>query len=173
MKGFLNMFKNVYKFKNLNDASQNCIRAFNNKDLLNKKQVLKLFRNINNQLIKNNIVNDLFTFNNYDFDADYNYMGCPYNDYEYHHVVLCRNNAFASPSYEGNYIHYDDYRPSFYNKKQPTADVFRIRFYKKESIKRFLLNSLKKFKDKKEEYLIIKNILLKTKLIHKRSFKNV
>lgn len=167
------MFKKVYRFKNINDASQNCIKAFNNKNLLNKKQVLKLFRNINNQLIKNNIVNDYFTFDKYDNTTYYYSIWSPYNDYEYHHVVLCQNNAIKTDAYDGNYIHYDDDRPVFYNPDQPTADVYRLYFYKKESIKGFLINTLKNNYKNKEEYLIVKNILIKTKLINKRSLKNI
>lgn len=166
MKGIKKMFLKARKFEELNDASENCINALNNKHLLTQKQVLKLFRNINNQLIKNNIVNDYFTFNNY-------WNKIKKNNYEYHHVVLCENNYKQSRGYDENYRHYDDDRPEFYNRYQKTATVYRLYFYKKESIKGFLIDSLKNNYKNKEECLIVKNILLKTKLINTRSLKHV
>lgn len=160
------MFIGAYKFTELNDASQNCIKALNNKHLLTQKQVLKIISYINKELIKNNIVNDLFNFNNY-------WNNIKKSNYEYHHVVLCNNNFNKSGAYDENVIYYHEDRPCFYNHYQKTAKVFRIFFYNKKSIKDFFIFSLKEMKIKKEEYLIIKNILLKTKLINKRSFKNV
>lgn len=160
------MFLKARKFEELNDASENCINALNNKHLLTQKQVLKLLRYINNQLIKNNITNNYFNFDNY-------WNKIKRNNYEYHHVVLCENNYNQSRGYDENHCyHYDD-RPVFYNRYQKTATVYCIYFYNKKSIKEFFIDTLKNNYKNKEECLIIKNILIKTKLINTRSLNHV